>query len=143
MTEKIDKINPTQVSNQIESKAINVEMSRSYPSEQISSADHSSNNSNSFTTSLKKEIILSDHDYARLHSTKNSKKSINEDLKTEEVNLEYRGNKSNFIKGKFAERYDVICKTLIRSVRRYLWELFEKQFDVSILSKGKPSDLYK
>ena len=143
MTEKIDKVNIVQVSNQIESRAINVDMNHSFSRMQISSADHLSHNLNNFNVGLKNEATLSDHDDAQLHFNKNSEKPISEDKKTEEVNLEYRGNKSNFSKGKFAERYDVICKTLIRAVRRYLWELFEKQFDVSILSKGKPSDLYK
>ena len=131
----MNKVNPAQVSNKIESKAINVDKSRSFSRMQISSVDHSSHNSNSFTTSLKNDATLSDLDDARLHFNKNSEKPINEDKKTEEVNLENRGNKSNFNKGKFAERYDVIRKNLFRVVRRYLWELFDKQFDVSVLPK--------
>lgn len=43
------------------------------------------------------------------------------------VYLFYRGQKHSLAKGMFSERRDVIFKTLIRAVRRYLWELFAQE----------------
>ena len=44
-----------------------------------------------------------------------------------EVNLSYRGQKNNIEKGKFAERSDVILKTLLRTMRRFLWQIFKAE----------------
>ena len=60
-----------------------------------------------------------------------------------EVNLSYRGNKHRFEKGKNAERRDVLYKNFIRATRRYLWSLFEKEFDTSLMPIYKPSELFK
>ena len=45
-----------------------------------------------------------------------------------EINLNYKGHKNMWEKGKNAERRDVVYKTFIRSVRRYLWSLFSSKF---------------
>ena len=42
----------------------------------------------------------------------------------------------------YCNRYDVLYKTFIRAVRRYLWMLFEKEFDTSLL-RNKTSQLYR
>ena len=60
-----------------------------------------------------------------------------------EVNLSYRGNKHRFEKGKNAERRDVLYKNFIRATRRYLWSLFEKEFDTSLMPIYRPSELFK
>ena len=67
----------------------------------------------------------------------------NNEIKVEEVNLTYRGHKHMFSKGKYAERGDVVYKTFIRAVRRFLWTLFEQDFDVSLLKDNKNSDSFK
>ena len=64
-------------------------------------------------------------------------------INSPEVNLWYKGNKNMHQKGKYWERTDVVLKTLIRSTRRYLWELFESQFGTSDLVCNKPSELFK
>ena len=46
-----------------------------------------------------------------------------------EVNLAYRGQKNLHQRGKHAQRIDVLFKNFIRSTRRYLWEMFSKEFD--------------
>ena len=60
-----------------------------------------------------------------------------------EVNLSYRGNKHRFGKGKNAERRDVLYKNFIRATRRYLWSMFEKEFDTSLMPIYKPSEVFK
>ena len=46
-------------------------------------------------------------------------------------------------KGRYAERRDVLYKCFIRATRRYLWEMFEKDFDVSQMPFGRPSKLFQ
>ena len=46
-------------------------------------------------------------------------------------------------KGKNAGRRDVLCKTFIRAVRRYMWTLFEKEVDVSQFKNNKTSEFYR
>ena len=46
-----------------------------------------------------------------------------------------------FTKGVNAERRDVLYKSLIRATRRYLWTMFEKEFDTSLMPIYKPSEL--
>ena len=48
-----------------------------------------------------------------------------------QIKLNYKGHKHMNEKGKNAERRDVAYKTFIRSIRRYLWELFSKKYEVS------------
>ena len=59
------------------------------------------------------------------------------------VSLSYRGNKHMNPKGKFAERGDVLYKSFIRASRRYLWVMFEKEFDVSKYRVKNSSIEYK
>lgn len=59
------------------------------------------------------------------------------------VNIFYRGQKNNFIKGKNAERKDVIHKTLLRGFRRFLWEKFSKNYNLSNIKKNNSSSEYK
>ncbi|CAI2386337.1 unnamed protein product [Moneuplotes crassus] len=44
-------------------------------------------------------------------------------------NLRYKGNKNSHKKGKFADRADVINKTIMRSIKRYLWELYISELE--------------
>ena len=62
---------------------------------------------------------------------------------SDEVNLAYRGHKHMYPKGKNAERRDVLYKNFIRATRRYLWEMFEKDFKISSLKSLKNSEEYK
>ena len=37
----------------------------------------------------------------------------------------------------------MLYKSFIRAVRRYLWSMFENEFDISKISQSKSSELYK
>lgn len=72
------------------------------------------------------------------HSTKDSS------CETQEVNLKYKGQKNSYTKGTFAERVDVLYKTLIRSIRRYLWDLFCQDHNPKeINDRAKASSVFK
>ena len=45
-------------------------------------------------------------------------------------------------KGRNAERRDVAYKTFIRSVRRYLWEIFTKQFGKEFMKNDNWAQFY-
>ena len=61
-----------------------------------------------------------------------------------QVKLNYKGQKNDYCKGTFAERVDVVYKTLLRSVKRYLWDLFLSQFDIkTITDKPKSSKIFR
>ena len=94
-------------------------------------------------TNFKSEINLAIDDKSQLFMASSAKVSKKEDMVVEDVNLAYRGQKHMFKKGKNADRYDVLFKTFIRAVRRYLWELFEKDFDVSLFQNKKISEKYR
>jgi hypothetical protein len=79
-------------------------------------------------TNLNPEINLKESDQLSLF--------IN--FKHPEINLNYRGQKHNFDKGANAERKDILCKNLLRALRRYLWELFKKEYDISTFSRIDP-----
>ena len=70
------------------------------------------------------EIDLSTHNKA--HSVEITRKVL-DTIEAPEVNLSYRGQKNNIEKGKFAERNDVILKTLLRTTRRFLWQIFKDE----------------
>ena len=91
---------------------------------------------------FKPEINLSDSNQD-LFTTKFAATSKSSEIKAEDVNLAYRGQKNMFKKGKNAERKDVTYKTFIRAVRRYLWTLFEKEFDVSKFKDRKTSEIFR
>ena len=75
--------------------------------------------------SYKYKFYIKDIDSKELPDSKSNNDSKNK------VSLSYRGNKHMNPKGKFAERGDVLYKSFIRASRRYLWMMFEKEFDVS------------
>ena len=60
-------------------------------------------------------------------------------VSSQEVKLNYKGNKNKKTKGVYSERADVIKKTLIRSIRRYLYNLFTKDFDIKSITDNKKS----
>ena len=70
------------------------------------------------------EIDLGIHNKA--HSVEITRKTL-DTIEAPEVNLSYRGQKNNIEKGKFAERNDVILKTLMRTIRRFFWEIFKAE----------------
>lgn len=59
------------------------------------------------------------------------------------VKLTYRGNKCTTDKGKHSERRDVLYKTFIRTIRRYLCNMFEDEFRDFSKIKKTDSDLFK
>jgi hypothetical protein len=65
------------------------------------------------------------------------------ETKASKINIFYRGQKNNFVKGKNAERKDVIHKTLLRGIRRFLWEKFTNEYDLSIISKVNSATEYR
>ena len=69
--------------------------------------------------------------------------SKSNDENEDKIILSYRGNKNTIPKGKFAERGDVLYKKFIRATRRYLWVMFEKEFDVSKYRVRRNSIEYK
>lgn len=83
---------------------------------------------------FKPEINLSDNggEEIFIEEPKTTEPCISTPL---EVNLRYKGQKNTFEKGKFAERRDVLYKTLLRSTRRYLLEAFSNEFKSSKSSK--------
>lgn len=50
------------------------------------------------------------------------------DDKNEQVAIRYRGQKNNYLNGANAHRVDVLFKTLIRSLRRYLNEKLTQEY---------------
>ena len=92
--------------------------------------------------SFKPEIKLNE-DEDQLFVWKSSDPPKNENTFTEEINLAYKGQKHLQPKGIHSERKDVLYKSLIRAVRRYLWSMFAKEFDISKIPLLKPSELYK
>ena len=70
----------------------------------------------------------------------NQKKEI---ALNEVVNLAYRGNKHTHIWGKNSERRDVLYKNFLRATRRFLWSIFEKEYDTTKYRYFKASNLYK
>ena len=93
-------------------------------------------------TTFKSEINLAEEEKKQILISKFARGPKREDMVVENVNLAYKGQKNMFKRGKNAERYDVLNKNFIRAVRRYMWELFKKEFDTSLLQK-KPSELYR
>lgn len=93
---------------------------------------------------FKPEINLRDESDNLSYTPLNSKWS--EELESEQtkpaVNLHYRGQKNLFSKGKYSERRDVIYKTLMRSLRRFLLELFLTEAEFQTFSKKKSSIEY-
>jgi hypothetical protein len=79
-------------------------------------------------TNLKAEINLTESDQLSTF--------IN--FKYPEISLKYRGQKHNFDRGANAERKDILCKNLLRALRRYLWELFQKENNISTFSRNDP-----
>ena len=79
---------------------------------------------------FKPEINLAEDDNNQNLSFKSAENPKKEDLDIGEINLIYRGQKNMFESGKNAHRYDVLYKTFIRAVRRYLWMLFEKKSSI-------------
>ena len=69
--------------------------------------------------------------------------SKSSDLCLEEINLTYRGHKHMFVKGVNAERRDVLYKNFIRALRRYLWTMFDRDFDFSQNATSKTSAEFK
>ena len=60
------------------------------------------------------------------------------------VKICYTGNKNRYKKGTFAERIDVVYKTLLRSTRRYVWALFTSEFNIkSITDRKRSSHIFK
>lgn len=47
---------------------------------------------------------------------------------------------NNHQKGCHAERKDVISKTYMRTIRRYLWELFTNKYDIEDVPCNRPSE---
>ena len=67
----------------------------------------------------------------------------NKQNELDEIKLNYKGHKHMNDKGKNAERRDVAYKTFIRSVRRYFWEVFTKQFDTVYLQGEDCPKIFK
>ena len=65
------------------------------------------------------------------------------EVSVNKVNLAYQGHKDANYKGLYSERRDILCKNLIRAIRRYLWELFIKEYDITSYSSKKASELFK
>ena len=94
-------------------------------------------------SNFKSEINLLDDGFELFKFSKSSEALKSADLGIEEVNLTYRGHKHMFTKGLNAERRDVLYKSFIRATRRYLWTMFENEFDISLMPVNKPSDVYR
>lgn len=62
------------------------------------------------------------------------------DFKTVYINSMYRGKRKTATKGTNAERYDVVYKTLLRSLRRYLWNIFTATYFIDEKKKNKPKN---
>ena len=92
--------------------------------------------------SIKSEVILNNNVQEKFNFAKFSRGSKSEDISIDKVNLDYIGNKHMFEKGENAERRDVLYKNFIRAIRRYLWVLFENEFDISMLPLYRPSKLF-
>ena len=94
-------------------------------------------------SNFKSEINLSHSvsDQIKLWFPSDVSKSV--DLCLEKINLTYRGHKHMFVKGVNAERRDVLYKSFIRALRRYLWTMFDKDFDFSQNATSKTSAEYK
>lgn len=92
------------------------------------------------------ELKLEDADLLKLkpeHSSEEEKSTTLVDQddtrdtpKAQKVKLNYRGQKNHISKGVNAGRKDVQVKTLLRSVRRYLWEIFTDSYDTSGYKKN-------
>ena len=90
---------------------------------------------------FKPEINLNEEHSKETILKSNIKESITPD--SEEIKLNYKGHKHMNEKGKNAERRDVAYKTFLRSVRRYLWELFSKKYDIRKLNGRNRSLFFK
>lgn len=55
----------------------------------------------------------------------------------------YKGNNRFHTAGANAHRKDVVFKTLVRSIRRYLWHVFKKNFDIERLGRFKKSQVFE
>lgn len=63
---------------------------------------------------------------------------------TPKVNLKYRGQKNNKKKGKYCKRHDVVYKGLMRTIRRFLNEVYTQKFgSVSHVNHKGVSQEYK
>ncbi|CAI2378189.1 unnamed protein product [Moneuplotes crassus] len=70
-----------------------------------------------------------------------TKESLNE---VHSVSLSYKGQKNSFKKGASAERVDIVHKTLLRSIRRFLYELLNKEHNLQdITDKPKSSTQFQ
>ena len=96
-----------------------------------------------FDSNINQEIKLLSDNSEQILINAPSEKVDKINCENKEVNLSYRGNKHKFGKGKNAERRDVLYKNFIRATRRYLWSLFEKEFDTSLMPIYKPSEIFK
>lgn len=52
----------------------------------------------------------------------------------------YRGKRKHASKGTNAERYDVVYKTLLRSMRRFFWKTFTAAYSIDEKRKNKPKN---
>ena len=66
-----------------------------------------------------------------------------EDIKELDGVYSYKGNNWIHSAGVNAHRKDVVFKTLVRSIRRYLWFVFTKTYDTKLLGKYKKSKIFK
>ena len=89
------------------------------------------------------EINLWDDGFELFKFSKSTEVLKSADLGVEKVNLTYKGQKHMSTKGVNSERRDVLYKSLMRATRRYLWNLFENEFDISQMPVNKPSEIYK
>ena len=89
---------------------------------------------------FKPEINLCDESKDEGSLQESLKESQSQDQ--ENIKLNYKGHKHMNDKGRNAERRDVAYKTFIRSVRRYLWEIFTKQFGKEFMKNDNWAQLY-
>ena len=101
------------------------------------------------------EHTLSPNDFSQAISEDHCQSSFQEDFKecncllneTNSKELEefysYKGNNRLHLTGVNAHRKDVVFKTLVRSIRRYLWFVFSKMYNIKLLGKFKKSKVFK
>mmetsp|Transcript_26401 Transcript_26401/g.23331 ORF Transcript_26401/g.23331 Transcript_26401/m.23331 type:complete len:146 (+) Transcript_26401:830-1267(+) len=71
------------------------------------------------------------------------KDSASSKVLSEDDALNDKENKNNQVKGIHSERKDILQKNFLRSIRRFLWNLFVTEFDIKeINDKPKSSRLY-
>jgi len=90
-----------------------------------------------FTPELKSEEINS---VCGNKSEKRDEEKEVQKYNEEGVKIYYTGNKNRQAKGINSERHDVVKKTLLRSIRRYLWDLFNEEDYETISLTRKTSE---